>query len=124
MRVPISNDVASWGFYVLYNPTKRNEVEIAIKDEIGKALKDGLTETELVENKNTYATMLKTMLGLDNTLIKLENNKLQYGVSLDEYDVLNAKIAALKLDEVNSALRKYLSLDQLTSVYAGDFNKK
>ena len=64
------------------------------------------------------------MLGMDNTLVNLVNNKLQYGVSLDNFDTENAKIQALKLDEVNAALRKYISLDKLTSVYAGDFNKK
>ena len=64
------------------------------------------------------------MLGMENTLVNLVNTKLQYGISLDNFDDVNTKIQALKLDEVNAALRKYISLDKLTSVYAGDFNKK
>ena len=95
-----------------------------MKEEVSKALKDGFTEDELVTNKKSYANIQKTMLGLDNTLINLVNRKLQYGVSLDEYDALQTKIQGLKLEDVNAALRKYLSLDRLTSVYAGDFNKK
>ena len=122
--VPVSNDVANWAYYALLNPTKRDAVEKAVKEEVAKALKDGFTAEELVTNKKSYANIQKTMLGMDNTLINLVNKKLQYGVSLDEYDALNAKIEALKLEEVNAALRKYLSLDKLTSVYAGDFNKK
>ncbi|MFN8363267.1 MAG: hypothetical protein U0T85_06600 [Cloacibacterium normanense] len=43
---------------------------------------------------------------MDNTLVNLVNTKLQYGVSLDNFDTENAKIQALKLDEVNAALRK------------------
>ena len=124
VKVPISNDVASWGYYALLNPTKRDAVEKAVKEEVAKALKDGFTAEELATNKKSYANEMKTSLGMDNTLINLVNEKLQYGLSLDDYDTLNAKLKALKLDEVNSVLRKYLSLDKLTSVYVGDFNKK
>lgn len=124
LNVPVSNDVAYWGYYSLLNPTKRDAVEKAVKEEVALALKDGFTAEEVATNKKSYNNMQTTMLGMDNTLINLVNKKLQYGVSLDEYDTLNSKIANLKLEEVNAALKKYLSLDRLTSVYAGDFNKK
>lgn len=124
LNVPVSNDVASWGLYALLNPTKRSAVESAWKEEVTKALKDGFTADELATNKKSYANGQKTMLGMDNTLITLVNRKLQYGVPLDNYDVLNGKIEALKLDEVNAALRKYINLDKVTTVYAGDFDKK
>ena len=91
---------------------------------MAKALKDGFTADELATNKKSYANGQKTMLGMENTLITLVNRKLQYGVSLDNYDVLNDKVEALKLDEVNAALRKYINLDKVTTVYAGDFDKK
>lgn len=124
LNVPVSNDVASWGLYALLNPTKRSAVEAAWKEEVAKALKDGFTADELATNKKSYANGQKTMLGMENTLITLVNRKLQYGVSLDNYDVLNDKVEALKLDEVNAALRKYINLDKVTTVYAGDFDKK
>jgi zinc protease len=124
INVPISNEVASWGYYALLNPTKRDAVEKAVKEEVSKALKDGFTADEVMTNKKSYSNVQKTMLGMDNTLINLVNKKLQYGVSLDEYDALNSKIENLKLEEVNAALKKYLTLERLTSVYAGDFNKK
>lgn len=124
INIPVSNDVASWGFYALFNPLKRDAVDSAIKDEVSKALKDGFTAEEVATNKKSYSNFQKTMLGMDQTLINLVNKKLQYGISLDEYDAINAKIENLKVEEINTALRKYLTLDHLTSVYAGDFNKK
>lgn len=124
MDVPLTNDVASWGYYAILNPTKRDAVENALKEEVTKALKDGFTQEELTTNKKSYANQRATMLGMDNTLINLVNTNLQFGIPLEDYDTENAKIQALKLDEVNAALRKYISLDKLTSVYAGDFNKK
>lgn len=122
--VPLNNDVASWGYYAILNPTKRDAVENALKEEVAKALKDGFTQEELDANKKSFSNQRTTMLGMENTLVNLVNTKLQYGISLDNFDDVNTKIQALKLDEVNAALRKYISLDKLTSVYAGDFNKK
>ncbi len=124
ISVPITNDVASWGYYAILNPTKRDAVESALKEEVAKALKDGFTQEELDANKKSYSNIRTTSLGMDNTLINLVNTKLQFGVPLENFDQQNAKIQALKLDEVNAALRKYITLDRLTSVYGGDFNKK
>lgn len=122
--VPLTNDVSSWGYYAILNPTKRDAVENALKEEVAKALKDGFTQEELDANKKSFANQRSTMLGMDGTLINLVNTKLQFDIPLEDYDAENAKIQALKLEEVNAALRKYISLDKLTSVYAGDFNKK
>lgn len=124
MSVPVSNDVASWGYYALFNPTKRDAVENAVKEEVNKAVKDGITAEELETNKKSYANVQKTMLGMDNTLINLVNKKLQYGVPLENYDKINDEIANLKAEQVNAVIKKHLGTDKLISVYAGDFEKK
>lgn len=122
--VPIANDVASWSYYAFFNPTKKNAVETATKEEIAKALKDGFTAEELKSNMISWQNERKTRLGVDNTLMDLVNTYLQYGVPLEDYDTLESKVKTLKVEEVNSVLKKYLSLDKMTSIYAGDFNKK
>ncbi|QIG90310.1 insulinase family protein [Chryseobacterium sp. POL2] len=124
MNIPVNNDVASWSWYALFNPTKKEAVNKAVKEEIAKALKDGFTAEELKSNLTSWLNSRKTGLGNDNTLMNLVNTQLQYGVSLDEYDKLEKEVSTLKLDQVNAVLRKYISEDRLTSVYAGDFNKK
>ena len=122
--VPITNDAAAWTYYAFLNPTKKNAVETAAKEEIAKALKDGFTAEELKSNLVSWQNERKTRLGVDNTLMELVNTYLQYGIALDDYDQLETKVKALKVDEVNKVLKKYLTLDKMTSVYAGDFNKK
>ncbi len=122
--VPITNDVAFWEYYALLNPTKKNAVELAVKEEISKALKDGFTAEELKSNLVSWQNERKTRLGSDGTLMDLVNTYLQYNVPLEDYDDLESKVKSLKIEEVNTALRKYLSLDKMTSIYAGDFNKK
>ncbi|MGL6039130.1 MAG: M16 family metallopeptidase [Soonwooa sp.] len=124
MNIPVNNDAASWSWYAFFNPTKKDAVNKALNEEIVKALKDGFTQEELKSNLTSWLNSRKTGLGNDNTLMSLVNNQLQYGLSLDDYDKLESQVSALKLDQVNAALRKYISEDKLTSIYVGDFNKK
>ena len=124
LSVPLSNEVASWNYYAYLNPTKRDAVEKAIQEEVSKALSGGFTQEELDSNKKSYMNQRMTNLGSDNMLISLVNNKLLFGIPLERFDEHNSKIQNLKLSEVNSALKKYLSQDKLISVFAGDFNKK
>jgi zinc protease len=124
VNIPVNNNVASWTWYAAFNPTKKDAVNKALKEEINKAVKDGFTEEELKSNLTSWLNSRKTGLGNDNTLIILVNTQLQYGFSLDEYDILETKVAALKLSQINDVLKKYISEDKLTSVFAGDFNKK
>lgn len=124
VNIPITNDVAYWAYYAFLNPTKKNAVEIAAKEEIAKALKDGFTAEELKSNLVSWLNERKTRLGDDGTLMELTNTYLQYGVPLEDFDTLETKVKALKVEEVNAVVKKYLSLDKMTSIYAGDFNKK
>ncbi|MFP7658206.1 hypothetical protein [Chryseobacterium proteolyticum] len=78
----------------------------------------------MIPIKKSYANERKTSLGSDGTLVNLVNTQLLFGVSLDKFDEQNTKIQNLKLSEVNAALKKYLSENNIISVFAGDFNKK
>ncbi|ANF51064.1 peptidase M16 [Chryseobacterium glaciei] len=124
LSVPVTNDVASWNYYAYLNPTKRDAVEAAVKEEVSKALASGFTQEELDSNKKSYANERMTNLGSDNVLITLVNTKLLFGVPLERFDEQNSKIQNLKLTEVNAALKKYISENKVISVFAGDFNKK
>ncbi len=124
ISIPYINDVASWGYYAFLNPTKKEAVDKAVMEEIKKALKDGFTEEELAANKKSWQTSRKTGLGNDGTLIGLVNGKLLYDIPLEEYDDLEQKVMNVSLKQVNEALRKYIKLEDLTSLDVGDFNKK
>ncbi|MCB4235861.1 hypothetical protein LDL59_14375 [Kaistella anthropi] len=61
LSVPVTNDVA-WNYYAFLNPTKRDAVEAAWKEEVSKALKDGFTAQELADNKKATQTFSKPIL--------------------------------------------------------------
>ncbi len=124
INIPTTNDAAYWLYYAFLNPTKKNAVETAAKEEISKALKDGFSAEELKSILTSWLNERKTRLGNDVTLMALTNAYLQYGTPLDDYDTLESKVKALKVEEINAVLKKYISLDKMTSIYAGDFNKK
>ena len=124
LSVPLSNEVSSWNYYAFLNPTKRDAVEKAIQEEVSKALSSGFTQEELDANKKSYMNQRMTDLGFDEMLISLLNTKLLFGIPLEKFDEQNLKVQNLKLSDVNSALKKYLSQEKLISVFAGDFNKK
>lgn len=124
INIPTTNDAAYWLYYAFLNPTKKNAVETAAKEEISKALKDGFNAEELKSILTSWLNERKTRLGNDVTLMALTNAYLQYGTPLEDYDTLESKVKALKVEEINAVLKKYISLDKMTSIYAGDFNKK
>lgn len=125
INVPYDSKASFWGVYAFYNPKFQAKVDEAIKDEIKKALSSGFTQEELDANKKSWSTGRKTTLGSDGFLAgTLINNLLYLGIPLEDYDALEAKIQALTLDQVNAALKKYISADKLVFLYAGDFEKK
>jgi zinc protease len=124
MNVPYINDVASWGYYAFLNPTKKDAVDKAVREEIAKALKDGFTDEELKAKKESWQNSRKTGLGNDGTLIGLVISKLLYDIPLEDYDALESKVLNISVQQANEALRKYLKTDQLTTLDVGDFNKK
>ena len=60
----------------------------------------------------------------DNELTRTLSNSLFLKRTLAWDAALEQKVTALTADEVNAALRRHLSLDKLTVVKAGDFDKK
>lgn len=124
INIPYDNDAAVWTSYAFFNPTVQEKVDAALKDEIQKALTTGFTAEELKTNVNSWLVGRKTNLGADNFLISLINGVLYNGNSLDDFNDLETKVKGLKAEDVNGVLKKYLSLDKLALIYAGDFNKK
>jgi zinc protease len=105
MSVPYINDAASWGYYAFLNPTKKDAVDKAVREEIAKALKDGFTDEELKANKQSWQNSRKTGLGNDGTLMGLVNSKLLYDIPLEDYDALESKVLNISVQQANEALK-------------------
>jgi zinc protease len=122
--IPRDNQVARWNVYAFFNPKVQEKVDAAIKEEIQKANANGFSAEELKSNIEGWLNSRKTALGNDNTLISIVNDVLYYGNPIDDWTKLENNVKALKVDEINAAMRKYIVQANLVLVYAGDFNKK
>lgn len=110
-----------WGVYAIFNPVYKNRLDSAFKDELNKALTAGFTADELKKAVTAWSGSRKTRLGLDQYLVSLMASDMDIGKDLNFDMEYEEKAKALTVDQVNAALKKYVSPDKMTLIYAGDF---
>lgn len=122
-RIGDLDPITTWGAYALYAPENADKLEAAFNDEIQKALKDGFTQEELEFARTTWIQGETTERQEDRAIAGWLGRSLYLGRSVRFEAELEAKVKALKLDEVNAALRKHLHPESFVVVKAGDFAK-
>jgi zinc protease len=115
---------ASFTMYAICNPINIDKVDTAIKEELNRMLKDGVTEKELNESKKAYLKKLKTDRAGDGALATQLAGSMANGRTMTYYADLEKKIAALTPEELGEAFRKYIKPDKLVVIRAGDFKGK
>jgi zinc protease len=124
VNVSSQDPVASWQGYAIYAPQNAAKLEAAFQEELQKALKDGFTQEELDFARKTWLQGEEAQRQEDRAIAGWLNSSLYLGRSVLFEAELEAKVKALKLDEVNAALRRHLDPAKLVIVKAGDFTKK
>jgi zinc protease len=114
---------ASWIGFAISAPQNTEKVEAAFKDEVSKAIKDGFTLVEVVAAKSGVLQQRLQSRAQDGGLASgLASNAYlgrTYAFSAD----IEAKIGALKAEDVSAAFRKYIDPSKITFIKAGDFAK-
>ena len=123
VTVSSQDPIAIWTAYALYAPENATKLEAAFDDEIQKALTGGYTQEELNFARTTWLQGEKTDRQEDRAITRWLGRSLNLGRSVRFESELEAKVQALKLEEVNAALRKYLHPEAFVVVKAGDFAK-
>jgi zinc protease len=112
---------SSWNGGAIFAPANRAKVEAAFKEEIARALKDGFTGKELEEGKRGLLNYRRLSRAQDGNVAAALARNLDLGRSFAYAGQVDAKLAALTLDQVNAALRKYVDPARLVVGVAGDF---
>ncbi|MEO1257511.1 MAG: pitrilysin family protein [Bacteroidota bacterium] len=109
--------------YAIYAPENVEKLEAAYKEELEKMLTDGFTKEELdaaksgyIQNRGMSRSDDRSMSGTLNSYLQLDRD-MMWDAKLEE------KIQGLSVEEVNKAMQKYIDIDKLIIVKAGDFEK-
>lgn len=114
---------STWGVYAIFNPDYKNRLDSALRDVVGKALQSGFTQDELDKAVASWLEQRKTYLVDDESLSWRLSRYMSEGKDLTYYSDYESKAKNLTLEQVNAVLRKYISMDKITFIYAGDFIK-
>jgi zinc protease len=114
----------NFGSYAIYNPDNSDKLIAAYKDEIDKMLKDGFTAAELKDATSGYLQGRNVTRAQDRSLAEKLSSNLFLNRTMKWDSELESKIAALTVDQVNTAMRKWIKPEKMTYVQAGDFDKK
>jgi zinc protease len=109
--------------YAITNPGNKDKLLAVLREELDRLLADGITEEELARAKEGFLQNEAVQRTKDDALASqlvgtiFNNRTMKYQADLE------ANIAALKVQQVNEALRKYLKPDAFVAAIAGDFAK-
>jgi zinc protease len=112
---------SSWLASAIFAPQNRAKVEAAMREEIARALKDGFTAQELAEGQSGLLNFRRLSRAQDDALASQLAGNLFVGRTFETSARVDAALAALTLEQVNAALRKYLEPEDISLVFAGDF---
>ncbi|MBS1935749.1 MAG: insulinase family protein, partial [Bacteroidetes bacterium] len=115
---------STWGVYAIFNPLYKNRLDSALHEEIAKAIQSGFKEEEYKKSQASWLQQRKTELGFDQSLASRLASYMSQGKDLNFYADYEEMAKKTTLEQVNAALRKYISEDKITLIYAGDFEKK
>jgi zinc protease len=107
----------------IYAPENADKLEAAFKDEIAKLLKDGFTAQEIEEAKKGFIQRGQLSRAQDRELSGKLNSYLFLNRTIAWDAELEAKVQSLTAEQINAAMRKYLTPDNITIIKAGDFAK-
>jgi zinc protease len=121
LSVGSTDRAGSWVAYAIAAPQNVAKVETALREEVDRALKDGFTEAELANAKSGIMQMRVQNRSQDGTVAAGWVNNLNLGRTWAFSKQFEDRIMALKVADVNAALKKYVDPAKMTIIKAGDF---
>jgi zinc protease len=109
--------------YAIYAPENAQRVEAAIREEVDRALQEGLTAEEVEKARQGWLQNQQVGRSNDGGLASDLQGKVYLGRTMAFDAELERKVGALTAEQVNAVLRRYIDPAKLTAVKAGDFAK-
>jgi zinc protease len=108
-------------FFAIYAPQNRARVQAGFDEELARFVKDGITPAELTTAKQALLAERATSRTSDATVASSWMFKLDQGRTFAWSADQDAKLAALTVDQVNAAIRKWIVPANVNWSVAGTF---
>ena len=92
-----------------------------VDEELRRLLKDGVDEAELARAQQGYLQRQQVRRANDHALSGILANMMYLGRDMGYYTWLDEQMRQLTVEQVNTALRKYVDANYQVVVTAGDF---
>ena len=122
-QAPTQMDSGDFTAQIIAAPQNVPKAEASLKDELARTLKDGFTAEEVAAGQKALLQEEVVSRTQDQTLARLLGNRERFGRTMKFDQEFESKIASLKAEQVNAALRRHLDPSGLVVVMAGDFKK-
>lgn len=107
----------------IYAPENADKLEVAFREEIQKVVTEGFTAEEISAAKSGWTQNRSVGRAQDGTLAGSLNTYLFSGRNFSWDESLETKVIALTPEQVNAAMKKWLSPEKINIIKAGDFAK-
>jgi zinc protease len=107
--------------YAIFAPQNRSKVETAVAEELKRFVTDGVTEAELQDAKKSIEQQRKAGRSQDPALASIQLRNGRIGRTMAFSAQSDARIAAMTVADLNTAVKKLIDPAKLLHVYAGDF---
>jgi zinc protease len=124
LAVPYYGQDAGLTIRASFAPVNRDKVITVVNEELARLNREGITADELARAKNDVLEARKRGRASDGALVGKLNFMAETGKRWDEEARIDARIAAVTLEQANAAWRKHVQLDAFLTSTAGDFEGK
>lgn len=115
------DESGSFGSYAIYNPENKDKLIAAYKDEMTKMLTNGFTEDELKQAKSGIVQYRQNSRTNDGNLAGKLSSYLRLDRTMTWDQSFDDQLQKLTVADVNAAMKKYLDVNKISFVKAGDF---
>lgn len=110
-------------FYAIFAPENRSRIEQGFAEELQRFVKDGITPAELASAKKAMRAASNTWRASDSSVAWAWAGHLERQRSFHWNAQLEARTQALSLEQVNTAIRKWLAPERINWSLAGSFDQ-
>ncbi|MES2858309.1 MAG: pitrilysin family protein [Pseudomonadota bacterium] len=115
------DDAGSFSIQAIAAPQNSARLEAAVREELARLVKDGITEAELKDAVASMLTQRQQGRASDGAVAGMLNSDSFLGRPMLRRAEFDARLQALTVADVNAAIRRFLKPEHLSVFVAGDF---